>query len=234
MTRLFKAIVLGTLVANPAAGQDDAGSSPEPYEQSDDTWINISGTVASATPDSISLDYGDGTITVEIGDWKSYRGAWSLLDGSQVSVFGQIDANLFTRDTIKAHSVYVESLNTHFHASAAKEGTDTYSPYSWTAPPEVTANRATIRGTVSQIDPGEGEFTIDRGDRHVTVETQNLGYDPLDEVGFQKVEEGDTVSVSGQFDSDFLEGRVLDADQVTSLSDADDDSSRVAMPSVIE
>lgn len=56
-------------------------------------------------------------------------------------------------------------------------------------------------------------------------------HDPLDEPGLQKSTKGDTTSVSGTLDSDFLEGRVLGADHIT-LVDADDDSSRIAMPSV--
>ncbi len=230
--QVLSTITLGSLLATQATGQDDAVSSADPYAQPDDTRISISGTVASPTPDSFSLDYGDGTITVEIGDWKSYRHAYALMDGDRVTVHGQVDENLFQRDTIEARSVYVESLNAYFHASAADADRDGYMPYSWAAPESPTANRATIRGTVNSVEPNEGEFTVDRGNRQITIETETLGYDPLDDLGFQKIEEGDTVSVSGQFDSDFLEGRVLDADKVISLFDADDDSSRVAMPSV--
>lgn len=232
--RVLSTIALGALAAAQATGQDDGASSADPYAQPDDTWISISGTVASPTPDSFSLDYGEGTITVEVGDWEPYRHAYAMMDGDRVAVYGQVDENLFRRDTIEARSVYVESLNTHFHASAAEDQTDRYTPYSWAAPAPLTLNRATVRGTVHNVEPDEGEFTVDSGNRQIKVETESLGYDPLDELGFQKVEKGDTVSVSGQFNSDFLEGRVLDADQVISLFDADDDSSRVAMPSVTD
>lgn len=230
--RVLSTLILGTSLGAQAAGQEAREASTDPYAQPDDSWISISGTVVSPTPDSFSLDYGDGTITVQVGDWETYRDAYTLMDGDRVSVYGQLDENLFRRDTIEAESVYVESLNAHFQATAAEEQTGRYTPYSWTAPDPLVVNRATIRGTVSQVEAGEGQFTVDRGNRQITVETESLGYDPLDELGFQKIEEGDRISVSGQFDSDFLEGRVLDADQLVSLFDEDDDSSRVAMPSV--
>ncbi|MDX1562738.1 MAG: hypothetical protein R3305_07410 [Gammaproteobacteria bacterium] len=48
-----------------------------------------------------------------------------------------------------------------------------------------------------------------------------LGHSPLDDAGYQKIETGDRVSVTGRFDRDFIEGREFEADSVITLSDAD-------------
>jgi len=80
-------------------------------------------------------------------------------------------------------------------------------------------NRATLRGTVTSVDADAREFTVDTGLQTITVETEFLAYNPLDNLGFQRIDKGDRVSVSGVFDRDFLEGRVFEADSVVTLSD---------------
>lgn len=76
-----------------------------------------------------------------------------------------------------------------------------------------------IQGTVTAVD--DEEFTIDSGDRRITVEVDEMAYDPLDDDGYQQVEVGDKVSVSGRLDDDLFEGRVLEAGTVVTLSAAE-------------
>ncbi|WP_292285417.1 hypothetical protein [Marivita sp.] len=203
------------LVAGPAAAQ-------EPYSKADDSWISISGTVAAPTADSFMLDYGDGVITVEMDDWDTYGDAYGLLDGDKVTVYGKIDDDLYDMRTIEAGSVYVENLNTYFYASASDEEDAWTTPWTLTAP--VVVAQTTMRGTVSETSPDEGEFTLEVGSVEVDVETERLSYDPLDDTGYQQVGIGDRVSVTGQLDSDYLEGQVFDAELITTLEDADDDT----------
>lgn len=84
----------------------------------------------------------------------------------------------------------------------------------------LTLSEATIRGTVTSVDELEREFTVDTGIQQITVETAYLGYNPLDDSGYQKIDVGDRVSVTGEFDLSFIEGREFDADSVITLSDA--------------
>jgi uncharacterized protein YdeI (BOF family) len=196
----------------------------DPYAQPDDSWISISGTVVDPKADRFTLDYGEGLIGVEMDDWDSYGDAYGLLDGDKVTVYGRVDDDLFEVATIEAGSVYVENLNTYFYASSDDEEGSAYSPYFWTAETPLTLSMATIRGTVTSVDEFEREFTIDTGLQEITVETAYLGYNPLDNVGFQQIDIGDRVSVTGKFDLSFIEGREFDADSVITLSDASRDS----------
>lgn len=205
------------LVAGPAAAQ-------QPYLEPDDSWISISGTVASATADSFVLDYGDGVITVEVGEWGIYGDAYGLLDGDEVTVYGRIDDDLYELRTIEASSVYVENLNTYFYASAADEGDAGDWTLPWIVASPVVVAETTLRGTVTAVAPDAGEFTLAVGDVEMEVETERMTYNPLDDTGYQQVEVGDRVSVTGQIDHDFLEGRVFDAETVLTLADAGEES----------
>ena len=203
-------VVLGL----PAAA---AAENPAPYAQPDDTWISISGTIASPTADSFYLDYGDGTITVEMDDWDRFGDAHGLMDGDKVTVYGEIDDGLYEATTIEASSVYVQNLNTYFHADSADEEGDI--SLLWNVPVPVIETAATnVRGTVSSVDPTTRTFTLDTGNQMLTVDTWGLGYNPLDEYGYQRIQTGDVVSVTGTIDADFFEGRELEAESVITLS----------------
>ncbi|MFW5828932.1 MAG: hypothetical protein ACOCXA_01610 [Planctomycetota bacterium] len=208
-----------TLLVTVSAGLlcTAAAAEENPYAKPDDSWISISGTVANPTADSFVLDYGDGTVVVEMDDWDWYGDAYDRLDGDRVTVYGEVDDDLFEATTIEASSVYVENLNSYFYASSADEEDYDF----WTVSQPIVLSQTIYRGTVSSVDPVEGEFTVDTGNQRITVETEHMLYDPLDEVGYQQIEAGDVVSVSGQIDYDFFEGRVLDADSIVTLLDND-------------
>lgn len=220
--KLFGLTAAGSLAIMSLAVAQEMNHN-DPYAQPDNSWISISGTVVDPKADRFTLDYGEGLITVEMDDWDSYGEAYGLLDGDKVTVYGRIDDDLFERATIEAGSVYVENLNTYFYASSADEE-DLYSPYFWSVETPLVLSEATIRGTVTSVDPIEREFTVDTGLQKIEVDTSHLGYDPLDAVGFQKIETGDRVSVTGGFDLNFIEGRQFEADSVVTLSDASQDS----------
>ncbi|MBB4286527.1 hypothetical protein [Roseospira goensis] len=212
MTRTLTAIVaaLGAtgLVAGPALAA-------EPYAKPDDAWITLSGTVVGVAPSSFTLDYGDGVILVEMDDWDSDADAFGLVDGDTVTVYGEVDQNLFAASTIEAQSVYVQDLNTYFYASSAdEEGADT-----WVTSGPVVVSEARVNGLVTAVTESEQSFVLDVGPGDITVETDLLDYNPLDDKGFQQIEEGDRVSVAGLMDNDFIEGRVLEATSVVTLVD---------------
>lgn len=208
-------ITVMALVAGPVSAQN-------PYVFPDDSWISISGTVASPTADSFSLDYGDGVITVEMDDWSTYGDVYSLLDGDAVTVYGRIDDDLYDLRTIEASSVYVEDLNSYFYASASDEDDAVTWTLPWTVVSPVVVAQTTLRGSVTEISPDMGEFTLAVGDVEMEVETERMSYNPLDDTGYQQVDVGDRVSVTGEIDNDFLEGQVFDAETIITLEDADE------------
>lgn len=199
------AFVLGS---NIVAAQD-------PKQMPDDTWISLSGTVTSVTADDFRLDYGDGTILVEMDDWDSFGDAWPLVSGDRVTVYGDVDENLYVNDTIEAASVYVKDLNSFFYASAADEE----ELGAWALDPYDEVGDTTYVGTVESVDPSTDSFTIDTGKQELTVETDALLYDPLDDEGFQRIEVGDVVSVDGVVDEDFFTNNDLVADSIVTLVD---------------
>ena len=191
----------------------------DPYSQPDDTWISISGEVEAVYADSFILDYADGSVIVEMNDWDWYDENSDLLAGDSVVVYGRIDDDLFETTSIEASSVYVESLNSYFYASAAdEENPDLYSPlYSPGVVTPIVVADVEIRGTVTSV--GVREFTVNTGERMLTVDTSLLGYNPLDDKGFQKIDVGDRVLVNGTMDSGFFGDRELEADYLITLED---------------
>jgi uncharacterized protein YdeI (BOF family) len=197
-------LCMGALLAFSAMAED-------PYVKPDDTWISISGTVDTVRPDSFTLDYGKGVITVEMDDGDRDADAYKLVKGDKVTVNGKIDDDLFETRTIEAGSVYVESLDTYFYASAADEE-DTF--VTVTAP--VVISQTIVQGKVTEVS-GE-EFVVDAGVRKVRVDVSEMSNDPLDDEGYRKIKVGDRVSVIGKMDDDLFEGRELMAQSVVTLS----------------
>ncbi len=198
------ALVLALVWLTPAAGQD-------PYAKADNTWISISGTVESVMPDAFTLDYGDGIITVEMDDGDRDADGYKLMKGDKVTVSGMIDDDFYESTTIEASSVYVDNLNTYFYASPLDEE-DTFVTY-WTP---VVLSKTVVQGTVTKVN--DEEFTLDTGIRELTVEVEEMAYNPLDDKGYQKIEVGDVVSVTGEMDSDLFEGRELVAETIVTLN----------------
>jgi uncharacterized protein YdeI (BOF family) len=207
--------LLFVVVAVPASGQED-DNEPNPYLKPDETWINISGTAVEAEDDAFVLDYGDGVITVEMDDWDWYDENAEMLEGDKVRVYGEIDDDLYETTTIEASSVYVESLGTYFYASAAdEEYEDRYDYYIDYDP--IVVGETSVYGTVTSVSGRE--FTVDTGVRELTVDTSDMLYDPTDDFGYQQIDVGDYVSVTGEMEEEFWEGRELMADSVVTIDD---------------
>lgn len=205
-TKTFVSIAtLVLFVAVPAMAED-------PYMEPDDSWISLSGTVKAVTADAFTLDYGKGMITVEMDDGDRDADAYKLIEGDMVTVNGVIDDGLFETRTIEASSVYVEKLDTYFYASAADEEGDAFVTY-WSP---VVVSRTVVQGTVTEVN--DEEFVLNTGARSITVEVEEMPYNPLDDEGYQKVDVGDRVSVTGTMDYDLFEGRELVADSLVIIS----------------
>lgn len=185
-----------------------------PYAKPDNSWISIHGTVTSVSADEFELDYGDGLISVEMDDGDRDADGYKLLKGDEVRVSGTIDDDFYKLTMIEAGSVYVKNIDTYFYASSIDEedfGYDVVSP---------SITDTVIKGTITSIDVGGDEFTLDTGLQELTVEVDELVLNPLDDEGYRQLDVGDRVNVNGQIDNDLFEGRVFEADYVTTLQSA--------------
>ncbi|MCP1340259.1 hypothetical protein NJR55_11735 [Idiomarina sp. M1R2S28] len=186
------------------------------FEQKpDQTWVSISGEVATASPESFTLDYGDGYITVEMDDWDWYVNEGSaLLSGDNVTVYGEVDNDFAEDAKIEASSVYVENLDSYFYASATDEESGEINA-SLDVIAMDTMSPVDINGTVTSVDDSADEFTIDNGIQKVTVDVSQMSTNLLDNVGFQQIEKDDYVSVSGEFSDDITGDIQVTAKRVT-------------------
>jgi len=206
----FASILLTVSIA--ALFTVSAAFAQNPYSLLNNSWINISGTVESVSANAFLLDYGSGLVTVEMDDGDHDADGYKLIPGDKVTVNGMIDDDLFETTSIEASSVYVEKLDTYFFASAADEE-DPY--FDFVTPIKISS--IAVQGVVTDID--RHEFTIDNALRTVTVDVEKMANDPLDDVGFPKIEVGDIVRAVGTIDNNFFDGRKLVADRVVKLVD---------------
>lgn len=185
-----------------------------PYYYSNRDPILITGKVISNSGDVFQLDYGTGAVIVELDDWDSlHNEADKLLNGETVTVSGKIDNDLFEKHSIEAGTVYVHDRNIFYYGSEIdEEGPANLYSYSFNAP---EGSLISASGSVKNISGRE--FTLDTGFGDITVDTDKMIYNPLDDEGFQQIDAGDRVSVSGILDDGFFEGRHIEADNIISL-----------------
>lgn len=209
------AFLMSVLAAMGASdGKKDKKKDRDPYLKPDESWISIGGKVTDTEADAFTLDYGDGTITVEMDDWDWYEEDGEVLDGDKVRVYGEIDDDLYETTKIEASSVYVENRGAYYFASSADEENDDDYDY-WVDYDPIVVGETTARGTITSID--DREFTINTGARKLAVDTAAMSYNPMDDEGYQTLDVGDYVSVSGDMDDDFWEQRELMADVIITL-----------------
>lgn len=187
------------------------GSGPEP----DDSWVSVTGTVSAMEPDRFTLDYGEGEIAVAMHDWETFGKDWPLTKNERVTVYGEVDPDLFVDDRIiDARSVHVEGLNTFFYASEA----DAAELGEWAVDASAESGDMTFIGTVESVSPGTESFTMDTEEHDVTVFAASMHEDLLDEEGFQQIEPGDRVLVEGDVGDDFFDDADLYAESIVTLS----------------
>lgn len=181
-----------------------------PYKKADDSWITLGGTVSTVSADTFVLDYGTGKILVEMDDGDRDADAYKLLPGDEVTVAGKIDDDLFEKTSIEASSVHVAKLGATFFAS--EEDEEDY-PLLFALPE--TVSTISIYGPVTEVD--KDRFILDRGKRSLSVDVSKMANNPLDDEGYQKVDVGDYVRVTGIIEEGFEENREFQAVSVTEL-----------------
>jgi len=201
--RLALTTAVALAVGTTALAQQQ--TSTVPFERSDDSWITVSGEVVRSATDRFTLDYGDGTVIVEMDSPTGRDSGYALRAGDKVTVTGVVDDDMFETASIEASSVFVESLGKHFFSSAVDE-----EDVALAVVTPVVISRTAIVGTVSEVSGNE--MTVNTGQRSVRVDLSQLSSERRD------LQKGDRVSVVGTIDRDFFEGRELMATALVELS----------------
>lgn len=137
---------------------------------------------------------------------------YKFLAGDKVTVNGMIDDDFYETTKIEASNVYVENLGTTFFASAVDE-----EDYMVTVTTPIVVPSTTLQGTVTAV--ADDEFTVDTGLQSTIVDVEKMVYNPLDKEGYQRIEVGDYVRVTGTMEKDFFETRKLKAKVIVELID---------------
>lgn len=170
----------------------------------EDSWVTLNGRVVSPNPSGFTLDYGRGQIPVSMDSWAWYQSDHDRIDGNRVTVYGRIDDGALQRKSIDASSVYVQNLNTFFYAKPGAGEVQEMVTYSYNIIP-VGYSDTRVTGIVQDFDASARTITVDQGAAQVLVDLSQLPYNPLDEEGYQRIEEGDRVLVAGDMQSGFFE-----------------------------
>lgn len=212
MPSMWVALLFGAasilLLAGTGRAQQDL-----PALESEPSWIVLSGTVESVRRDQFTLDYGGGNIVVEMDDGDRDADAYRLYAGDEVAVAGRIDDDFFGSTSIEAASVYVENIRTTFFASP--RDTEGLELTTMTVVAEPIDPDGVIRGRVTAVL--EDSFMLDTGPRRLRVDVSALEDNPVDEIGYQRIDVGDRVQVTGDIDEAVFEGRGMIADSVIEL-----------------
>jgi len=212
------ALALALLATPQLVSSQSDDEKPNPRFMDDNTYLSINGTAHNPEADSFLLDYGDGVITVEFDDFDTDADGYKISDGDNVTVYGVIDDNFFDTTTIEAGSVYVKDTSTFYYASATDE--EDFAYYYNTRP--LAENSYILDGKVTDVNGRH--FTINTGKRKIKVDTNGMDYNPVDNIGYQQVDEGDWVSVYGEIDYDLIDRRELEAESVVTLYENEDDA----------
>lgn len=183
-------------------------------DKPDGSWVGLKGQVVAHTPSQFTLDYGEGTILVETDDWDSVGDGWAINEGDKVTVYGMVDDGFYQRKRIEAGSVYIEDSNSMVTAPSSADEERMPLSYSYFSVPAVADLQ--VAGKVTSIS--NRNFTIDTGKRKITVDTLGMAYNPLDETGLQKIEQGDFVSVSGDLNLGMFNDALITADTIVSYN----------------
>jgi uncharacterized protein YdeI (BOF family) len=202
----------------------------DPRTEEDGSWIVLSGEVEAAeSPDGFVMAYSGGTIKVEMDNWNKFEYPGKVKKGDRVEVYGRVDNDTYETATVEARSVFVENLGIHFYGSAADEEALAGVDLSPRVP--VVKDEVSVTGRVKSID--DRMFTIDTGNRQLTVDTSKMDYNPMKRPGLRSLEASDRVTATGQLTSGVFDLQKLTADSVVvrvSAPELDGEANQVPNP----
>lgn len=180
-------------------------------------FVTISGKVNEVKEDSFNLNVEGKKILVEMDDYGWSADGYKLMNGDQVVVSGRVDKDFLEKKKVEAGSVYVKSIDTTFYSNSTdEEDAVPFIMTSYTLVPALPEGAAVdVQGKITKVEGRE--IVVDTGLRKVTVDTNEMFYNPLDKTGFTKLAVGDRVRVSGKVDKDYFDTKEIDASSVTEL-----------------
>ena len=208
-------VLAGILAGLTTSGFARQNDSPTPYTLPDEAFVTVSGKVVSSTPDSFQLDYGKGSILVEMDDTDVFSEGYVIVPGEKVVVTGQIDADKGETRSIEAGSVYVESLATTYKASSEDE--EELAMASVHKEPAEFPNLE-VRGTIEKVSGRE--FTLLTEEGKVTIDTGDMSFNPMTQAGAQSLKVGSIVSVVGPVNNSLFSGEEVRALSIVILKES--------------
>lgn len=205
----FSKLTLTTTALISAIALGGAAAAQTPMTKTDGEWIIVTGDISNVTPQGFRIDYGDGSLPVEMDGFLP-TSTQNLRNGDWVTVSGRIDDSLWERRTIEASSLYSSRLQERLWANAADEEGD-YTSFALIDLPD-EGDWVGVTGRVVSVDRTNDEMVVDVGSRTMQVDTTDMGVPVL-------ATRGDRVSVYGRLDdADIWDARELDASSVVILS----------------
>lgn len=203
-----------TTTNTKAASNMETTQNPLPSYQ-DESRVMLNGIITEVRNDEFDLNYGEGVITVELDEWGWDDSNMAYLrSGDEVTVNGVIDDDLFEGREVKADNLY---LNREFvYLTPEKQSNAARNNRNVNMDALEDGSYITMTGVVVEQDGAE--FTLRGNGQNLRVNTEDLGYNPFDEDGLQRVQQGDRIQVYGAIDDGFFETRELEADRIISLS----------------
>ena len=153
--------------------------------------VTLGGTVISTTPSRLFLDYDTGQITIDLGEWRTFREGQLIHPGDRILVAGHMDADFFAHRTLKARSLYVAPLDTSFFLEGA--AAEDLGPGSL-GRAETPVN---IRYSGIVTEASRAGFAFGADAARLPVDTSALESNPLDDEGYQRIVPGERVVVWG-------------------------------------
>lgn len=193
---------IATMLATTLQAQSTDNGEQALKNADDGSWIGVSGTVESTSAGSFVLDYGDGSIKVNVD--PNAADPHEFKANEAVTVYGMLDEGFFKGSTINARTVYLDSQKSY---ACSSDGADrrvaSFVPAIHTG--------TVIYGRVTKVSGDD--FMVDEAGSMITVDASALK--GKKEADVPAIHVGDHVTVVGDINEGFFSGRKLEA---TSLS----------------
>ena len=200
----------------PSSGGMNTTADKRMEQLNDDSRVVITGTVAEIDGDEFQLNYGGNkTITVEMdrfgfeGDETKY-----LTVGESVTVSGFIDDDLFEGREIEALDVRLNDSYVYYYYDQPNLSQN-YGSYNQQSSEDMASSNEQLQDGSYFSMTGEvmalngAVATVKGTTQTIDVDMSELGYDPTDDEGLQKIEVGDRVFAYGEIDDGFFTSKKL-------------------------
>lgn len=195
---------------------------------SDGSTVTLTGTVQKVDGHDFVMRHGRENIEVELEGWN-----WNKPDlekhlkvGQRVTVTGEVDDDWFDEKELEAQNIYLDTEQVYFYTvdinPAYVQATRDVEKRRMARGDMQDGSYYSVRGDIKKIDGDD--IVLAANNRNYRVNLDELGYNPLDNQGLQRLSVGDRVWVSGEIDDNFFDGKEIDADVIVSINRMNNDS----------